>query len=144
MKEWVSKVTKNEEVKNGVIFDRGDLNEAFAKYFVGNSYLNHLVTDPEVNVGVGVVTFEPGTRNNWHIHHDGYKILLVTGGEGWYQEDGKPAQKLTAGDVIVTHDGVKHWHGATKNSWFSHIAITAGTPEWLEPVSDEVYNKLEG
>jgi len=95
-----------------------------------------------VNVGVGNVTFEPRCRNNWHIHHDGFQILLVTGGEGWYQEEGKPAQFLKAGDVIVTHDGVKHWHGATKDSWFEHIAITAGTPEWLEPVNDEWYNNL--
>jgi len=65
-----------------------------------------------------------------------------TGGEGWYQEEGKPAQFLKAGDIIVTHDGVKHWHGATKDSWFEHIAITAGTPEWLEPVDDQTYNKL--
>jgi quercetin dioxygenase-like cupin family protein len=68
---------------------------------------------------------------------------LVTGGEGWYQEEGKPAQALKAGDVIVTHDGVKHWHGASQDSWFAHIAITAGKPEWLEPVTDEQYTKAE-
>jgi quercetin dioxygenase-like cupin family protein len=95
-----------------------------------------------VNVGVGNVTFEPGCRNNWHIHQGGFQILLVTGGEGWYQEEGKAAQFLKAGDVIVTYDGVKHWHGATKDSWFTHIAITAGKPEWLEPVDDKTYNKL--
>ncbi|PZF87978.1 cupin domain-containing protein [Listeria ivanovii] len=141
-------MTKFEEVKNGVIFSSGEKNEAFAQYFIGQSYLNSLVTDPAINVGVGNVTFEPGCRNNWHIHHNGFQILLVTGGEGWYQEDGKEAQFLQAGDVIVTHDGVKHWHGATENSWFEHIAITAGIPEWLESVSDEVYlplkNKEEG
>lgn len=136
-------MTKNEEVKNGVIFPIGEKNEAFAQYFVGQSYLNNLISDPEVNVGVGNVTFEPGCRNNWHIHHDGFQLLLVTGGEGWYQEEGKPAQILKAGDVIVTHDGVKHWHGATKDSWFEHIAITAGTPEWLESVSDDSYLTLE-
>jgi quercetin dioxygenase-like cupin family protein len=69
------------------------------------------------------------------------QVLLVTGGEGWYQQEGEPAQLLKAGDVIVTQDGVKHWHGATKDSWFEHIAITADTPEWSEPVDDETYNK---
>ncbi|MGR3741149.1 cupin domain-containing protein [Companilactobacillus sp. DQM5] len=134
---------KNEDVKNGVVFSAGEKNDAFAQYFVGQSYLNNLVADPKINVGVGNVTFEPSCRNNWHIHHNGYQILLVTGGEGWYQEKGKPAQLLKPGDVVVTHDGIKHWHGATKNSWFEHLAITTGTPEWLEPVTDEIYNNLE-
>ncbi|MGN7170666.1 cupin domain-containing protein [Paenibacillus cellulositrophicus] len=136
-------MAKHEEVKNGVIFPVGEKNEGFAKYFVGQSYLQTLVADPGVPVGVGKVTFEPGCRNNWHIHRDGYQILLVTGGEGWYQEEGKAAQFLKAGDVVVTHDGVKHWHGAAKDSWFEHIAITAGKPEWLEPVTDEHYDKLQ-
>ncbi|GEN94580.1 cupin domain-containing protein [Pediococcus ethanolidurans] len=136
-------MAKNEEaVKNG-LFKMGDKNVAFQQFFQGQSYLNNLVGEKDINVGVGNVTFEPGCRNNWHIHHNGYQILLVTGGEGWYQEEGKPARKLHPGDVVVTHDGVKHWHGATKDSWFSHVAITAGTPEWLEPVSDEEYNALE-
>lgn len=133
---------KNEAIKKGVIFPAGPQNDAYAKYFVGQSYLQNLVADPEVNVGVGNVTFEPGCRNNWHIHHDGFQILLVTGGEGWYQEEGKPAQRLKPGDVVVTHDGIKHWHGATKDSWFSHVAITAGTPEWLEPVSEQQYEAI--
>ena len=137
-------MAKFEEVKDGIIFPSGEKNEAFKQFFVGQSYLKNLVSDPEVSVGVGNVTFEPGCRNNWHIHHEGFQILLVTGGEGWYQEAGKEAQFLTAGDVIVTHDGVKHWHGATKDSWFEHLAITAGTPEWLEPVTDEWYLQLEG
>lgn len=132
----------NEQAVTNGIFTLGNENINYAQYFIGTSYLNNLVADPDVNVAVANVTFEPGCRNNWHIHHNGYQILLVTGGEGWYQEEGKPAQRLHAGDVIVTHDGVKHWHGATKNSWFSHIAITAGTPEWLEPVDDEYYASL--
>lgn len=126
------------------VFPKGPKNDAYQQFFVGQSYLQNLVNDPQVNVGVGQVTFEPGCRNNWHIHHNGYQILLVTSGEGWYQEAGKPAQRLKPGDVVVTHDGVKHWHGATKDSWMSHIAITAGTPEWLEPVSDAQYQALEG
>lgn len=133
---------QNEEVKNGVIFPVGEKNDAYAQYFIGQSYLNTLVADPDVNVGVGNVTFEPGCRNNWHIHEGGFQILLVTGGEGWYQEEGKGPQSLKPGDVIVTHDGVKHWHGAKKDSWFEHLAITAGKAVWLEPVEDSAYNQL--
>ncbi|MBC1880231.1 cupin domain-containing protein [Listeria seeligeri] len=136
-------MVKFEEVKNGVIFPSGEKNDAFAQFFVGQSYLKTLVADSAINVGVGNVTFEPGCRNNWHIHHDGFQILLVTGGEGWYQEEGKAAQFLQAGDVVVTHDGIKHWHGAANDSWFEHIAITAGTPEWLEAVSDADYLSLK-
>ncbi|WP_348920065.1 cupin domain-containing protein [Enterococcus rotai] len=134
---------KFEEVKEGVIFPIEEKNEAYANYFIGQSYLKNLVADPKINVGVGNVTFEPGCRNNWHIHHNGFQLLLVTGGEGWYQEEGKPAQFLTVGDVIIIHDGVKHWHGAAVDSWFEHLAITAGTTEWLEPVSDESYHQLK-
>jgi len=122
-------MAKNEEVKNGVIFPVGEKNDGYTQYFVGQSYLNVLAAHPDLSVNVGNVTFEPGCRNNWHIHQGGFQILLVTGGEGWYREDGKPAQRLKAGDVIITHDGVKHWHGAAKDSWFEHLAITAGTPE---------------
>ena len=134
---------KNEnEVKNN-LFDFGKLNTQYANVFIGNSYLNSLVSkDNNIDVGVSNVNFEPGCRNNWHIHHNGFQILLVTAGEGWYQEEGKPAQLLKPGDVVAIHEGVKHWHGATKDSWFSHIAITKGESEWCEPVSDEEYDQL--
>lgn len=133
----------NEKFDTQNVFGPGDKNDAYAQYFIGQSYLKNLVSaDDNVNVNVGNVTFEPGCRNDWHIHHNGYQILLVTGGEGWYQEDGKPAQLLHPGDVVTIHDGVKHWHGATKDSWFSHVAITTGTSEWLEPVSDAAYDAL--
>lgn len=135
-------MVKHEEVKNGVIFPIGEKNDAYAQYFIGQSYLQGLISDPKISVGVANVTFEPSCRNHWHIHHDGFQLLLVTGGEGWYQEEGKPAKLLKAGDVITTHDGVKHWHGATKDSWFEHLAITAGTPEWLEPVDNQWYENL--
>lgn len=137
-------MVKNEEtVKNGQ-FGFGEKNIAFAKYFIGDSYLNNLITpDDNVDVHVANVSFEPGCRNNWHIHHNGYQLLLVTAGEGWYQEWGKPAQKLRPGDAIAIHEGVKHWHGATKDSWFSHVAITKGSSEWLEEVSDGDYAKLD-
>lgn len=135
-------IVNEEQVKNG-LFPMGEKNEAYKDVFVGQSYLDMLVADPDINVGVGNVSFEPRTRNNWHIHHDGFQLLLVTAGEGWYQEEGQEARRLKVGDVVVTKDGVKHWHGATKDSWFSHVAITAGTPEWLEAVDDEIYSKLE-
>lgn len=135
-------MSENEsEVKQG-LFPMGTKNEAYQKFFIGQSYLQSLVADPDINIGVSNVSFEPGCRNNWHKHNHGFQILLATAGQGWYQEEGKPARKLLPGNVVVVHDGVKHWHGAAKNSWFSHIAITAGTPEWLEPVTDEDYDNL--
>lgn len=142
MKEGFAMGKNENEVKNN-LFDFGKLNTQYANVFIGNSYLNSLVSkDDNIDVGVSSVNFEPGCRNNWHIHHNGFQILLVTAGEGWYQEEGKPAQLLKPGDVVAIHEGVKHWHGATKDSWFSHIAITKGESEWCEPVSDEEYDQL--
>lgn len=142
MKEGFTMEKNENEVKNN-LFGLGKLNTQYADVFVGNSYLNSLVSkDNNIDVGVSNVNFEPGCRNNWHIHHNGFQILLVTAGEGWYQEEGKPAQLLKPGDVVAIHEGVKHWHGATKDSWFSHIAITKGESEWCEPVSDEEYDQL--
>ncbi len=128
-----------EELKEQGIFPLGEKNEAYASFFTGQSYLKALAQAPDGHFGVGNVTFEPGCRNNWHRHLGGYQILLVTGGQGLYQEAGKPAQLLHQGDVVVIADGVKHWHGATADSWFSHVAITAGQAEWLEEVSDQDY-----
>ena len=129
------------------VFPMGDKNEAFAQYFVGQSYLNMLTTQ---GVAIGNVTFEPGCRNNWHIHHaksGGGQILLVTGGRGWYQEWGKPARELHTGDVVVIPAGVKHWHGATRDSWFVHLAVEVPGEEtcneWLEPVDDAQYRALD-
>lgn len=126
------------------LFPRGEKNEAFKEYFVGQSYLNMLTT---TRVAIGNVTFEPGCRNNWHIHHKGGQILLVTNGRGYYQEWGKPAQELKPGDVVNIPPEVKHWHGAAKDSWFCHLAIEVpaknAANEWLEPVSDEDYLKLK-
>ncbi|WP_455685045.1 cupin domain-containing protein [Thomasclavelia sp.] len=128
---------------NGELFETGAENTAFAKYFIGQSYLNMLTID---GVVIGNVTFEPECRNNWHIHHGGGQILLVTGGKGWYQEQGKPAQALKAGDVVNIPAEVKHWHGAAKDSWFAHLAIEVPgenkSNEWCEPVTDEEYNHL--
>lgn len=131
------------------VFGLGSENTAYAKYFIGKSYLNPL-TNPQETLNIANVTFEPGCRNNWHIHHaksGGGQILICTAGKGWYQEYGKEAVELKPGMVITIPANVKHWHGATKDSWFSHIAVEVpGTDisnEWLEEVSDSEYNKLK-
>jgi Uncharacterized conserved protein, contains double-stranded beta-helix domain len=127
------------------LFGLGAYNEQYAQYFDGKSFLKQLA----MNQGVGVanVTFEPGCRNHWHIHHKGAQILLVTDGRGYYQEWGKEAIELKPGDVVSIPSEVKHWHGAAKDSWFTHIAIEVpaqdASNEWLEAVSEEDYNKLK-
>lgn len=125
------------------VFPTGEKNTAYAKYFIKQSYLYPLSTE---QVHISNVTFEPGCRNNWHIHHKGGQILLVTAGRGYYQEWGKPARELHPGDVVNIPPEVKHWHGAAHDSWFAHIAVEVpsegGSNEWCEPVSDEEYQKL--
>lgn len=125
------------------VFPKGPENEAYAKYFTGTSYLEMLSLK---GVVIGNVTFAPGCRNFWHIHHKGGQILLVTGGRGWYQEAGKTAQALSAGDVVNIPPETKHWHGATSDSWFTHLAVEVpaegASNEWLEPVSDAEYGAL--
>ena len=136
-----------EQLKQESIFPVGAENTQYAQYFDGTSYLNMLSLEQVV---IGNVTFEPGCRNHWHIHHatsGGGQILLVTAGRGYYQEWGKPALELKAGDVVNIPANVKHWHGAAKNSAFQHLAIeVAGensSNEWCEPVNEEEYNKLK-
>lgn len=128
-------------------FGVGPKNEAYGKYFDGQSYLTMLTTK---QAAIGNVTFEPGCRNHWHIHHadkGGGQILIVTAGEGWYQEWGKPARRLKAGDVVNIPANTKHWHGATKDSAFQHLSIEVPgentSNEWCEPISDDEYNKLK-
>ncbi len=127
------------------IFPRGEKNP-FGKFFKGQSYLQRL---NEKGVSVANVTFEPGCRNKWHIHHAGGQLLIVTAGEGWLQFEGEPARKLRTGDVAYIPKNVKHWHGASRDSWFAHISVEIPDPtaigkgnEWLEDVSDEDYNRL--
>ena len=129
------------------VFPRGEENTAYSKYFVGQSYLNMLSVEQVV---IGNVTFEPGCRNNWHIHHaksGGGQILLCTAGRGYYQEWGKEPRELTPGDDVNIPAEVKHWHGAAPDSWFSHVAVevpgTETKNEWCEPVSDEDYRRLK-
>ena len=144
------RINDKEQFNKENVFGLGNANTAYAKYFIGNSYLNSLTETGKCPVFLANVTFEPGCRNNWHIHHaksGGGQILICVAGEGWYQEEGKEAQSLTPGTVVVIPEGVKHWHGAKKDSWFSHIAFEVpgeeASNEWLEPVEDAAYNGLE-
>ena len=142
------KITNKEEFEKQNVFGMGNANTAYAQYFIGAYFLNPL-TNPENGLFLANVTFEPGCRNNWHIHHatkGGGQLLVCTAGEGWYQEEEKEAVSLVPGTVITIPAEVKHWHGAKKDSWFSHIAVEVPgencSNEWWEPVSDEEYGKL--
>lgn len=123
------------------VWPKGEPNSAYAQYFTGNSYL--------ANMGaVANVTFEPRCRNNWHIHHKQVQVLICVAGRGWYQEWGKEAVEMTPGTVIAIPAEAKHWHGAARDSWFQHLTYhkdvqEGASNEWLEPVSDEVYDKLK-
>ena len=134
--------------QHGGFFGLGKPNDSFAQYFIGQSYLNP-VTAPDAYLPIFNVTFEPGCRNNWHIHHadkGGGQVLVCVDGQGWYQEEGKPAQALNPGDVVEIPANVKHWHGAQTGSWFSHLAFEYpgenASNEWCEPVTDEEYAAL--
>ena len=142
------KTTSREEFEKQNMFGMGNANTAFAQYFIGDSFLNPL-TKPEDGLFLANVIFEPGCRNNWHIHHakgGGGQLLVCTAGEGWYQEAGKAPISLVPGSVIVIPAEVKHWHGAKKDSWFSHIAIEMPgegcSNEWCEPVAEQEYEAL--
>ncbi|HIW39474.1 MAG TPA: cupin domain-containing protein [Candidatus Eubacterium pullicola] len=144
------KITDKNDFNKVNVFGLGSENSAYAQYFIGNSYLNPLTDPKETSVFLANVTFEPGCRNNWHIHHaksGGGQLLICTAGSGWYQEEGKEAVSLEPGTVITIPPEVKHWHGAKADSWFSHIAVEVPgeetSNEWLEAVDDETYNKLK-
>ena len=143
------KCNNKEAFEQQNVFGTGMPNDAYAQYFVGQSFLNPL-TDPATGIFLANVTFEPGCRNNWHIHHatkGGGQLLVCTAGEGWYQEEGKAAVSLTPGTVITIPANVKHWHGTKADSWFSHIAVDVPgedcSNEWCEPVSDAEYQQLQ-
>ncbi len=146
--EEAGRLAKNyDEVSNSVSgpttkWSIGSPNSAYAQYFTGQSYLQPYYG------GVANVTFEPKCRNNWHIHHGAVQVLICLSGEGWYQEWEKPAVRLTPGTVVAIPEGVKHWHGATKDTWMQHLAIhtqeqPGATNEWLEPVDDKQYGDVE-
>jgi quercetin dioxygenase-like cupin family protein len=130
---------RNELFKTGA-----PLPEMFSKYFIGQAYLQPLT---DKGGPIANVTFEPGCRNNWHIHHKGGQILLCTEGHGWYQTWGEEPQELHPGDVVNIHPEVKHWHGAASDSWVAHLAVEVpaegASNEWLEPVIDDAYDKLK-
>ena len=143
------KYSNKEEFDKANMFGRGNPNDGFAQYFIGDSFLNPLTDFNNGQFPLFNVTFEPGCRNNWHIHHadkGGGQVLICTAGEGWYQEEGKEPWELKEGSVVVIPANVKHWHGAKKDSWFSHISLEVPGEntgnEWLEPVTDEYYEKL--
>ena len=142
------KYENKEAFEKANMFGTGAANTAYARFFIGDSFLNPL-TDPKSGLFAANVTFEPGCRNNWHIHHatsGGGQLLICTAGEGWYQEEGKAPVSLHEGSVVMIPDGVKLWHGAKKDSWFSHIALEVPGEncrnEWCEPMTDEEYNAL--
>ena len=144
------KYKTKQEIEQGDVFGVGAPNDAFAKYFSGASFLNPLVDPKESPVFLANITFEPGCRNNWHIHHadkGGGQILVCTSGQGVYQEWGEVPQILNPGDVVYIKPGIKHFHGAVADSWFSHIAVECPgencSNEWCEPVSDEEYSKIK-
>jgi quercetin dioxygenase-like cupin family protein len=145
------KYTDKNAFEKANMFGSGVPNDNYAQYFIGNSFLNFLVKPGESPVFMANVTFEPGCRNNWHIHHaasGGGQILICTAGEGWYQKDGEAPVSLKEGSIAYIPTGVKHWHGAKADSWFSHISVeipgTDTSNEWLKPVSDDYYDTLEG
>ena len=140
---------EGDEKNHGGMFGIGEPNTAYSQYFIGNSYLKPLTHPEKCNLSIANVTFEPGCRNNWHIHKatkGGGQILICVDGEGWYQEEGKPAQSLKPGDVVTIPANVKHWHGAKKDFWFSHLAVEVPgentANEWCEPVGNEEYYKI--
>ena len=140
---------ESDDIKHGGIFGLGEENKAYEKYFVGKSYLK-LLSNPKDPIAISNVTFEPGCRNNWHKHNakkGGGQALICVDGYGYYQEEGKEAINLKPGDIVEIKPGVKHWHGARKDSWFSHLAFEIPgeetSNEWLEQVSDEEYSKLK-
>lgn len=143
----MTKTTDRAEFEQMDIFGIGEPNP-WGKFFSGASFLRFL-TEEGCAASVANVTFEPGCRNNWHVHHatsGGGQVLVCTAGEGWYQEWGKPARSLVPGTVVTIPAGVKHWHGAKADSWFSHLAVEVpgeeASNEWLEPVDEAAYAAL--
>lgn len=140
-------ITDKDNYAQTIIFPIGEPNNTYAKYFIGQSHIAPISTE---QVKMFNVTFEPGCRNNWHIHHakqGGGQMLIAIGGRGYYQEWGKDPIEMKPGDVINIPANIKHWHGAAPDSWFSHIAVEIEgedtSNEWLEAVEDSEYNKLK-
>lgn len=147
---WTEEVAADDakaQHEASMVFPIGAPNDAYAQYFIGQSYLAPVVTE---QVPIANVTFEPGCRNNWHIHHadkGGGQVLICVGGRGYYQEWGKAPVLMTPGDVVNIPSGVKHWHGAAPDSWFSHLAVEVPgentSNEWCEVVDDAQYSQCK-
>ncbi len=144
--EAAPELTEKDKYQDTILFPIGVPNDGFAQYFIGQSYIAPVSKE---QVGIFNVTFEPGCRNNWHVHHadkGGGQILICVGGRGYYQEWGREAIAMHPGDCINIPAGVKHWHGAAPDSWFSHLAVEVPgentSNEWLEPVDETQYGKL--
>ncbi|WP_036978324.1 carboxymuconolactone decarboxylase family protein [Pseudobutyrivibrio sp. MD2005] len=145
--EPIAELSDKDRYQNTIFFPIGDPNDAYAQYFDGQSYLIPVSTE---QIPIFNVTFEPGCRNHWHIHHaksGGGQMLICVGGRGFYQEEGKEARELQPGDVVNIPANVKHWHGAAADSWFSHLAIEIDgedtSNEWCEAVTNEDYLKIQ-
>lgn len=144
---WADEADAKAQFQREMVFPIGEPNTAYAQYFIGQSYLAPISTE---QISIHNVTFEPGCRNNWHIHHattGGGQLLICVAGRGWYQEWGKLARQLLPGDVVNIPANVKHWHGAARDSWFAHLAMPVPgenvSNEWLEPVNDKEYDSLK-
>lgn len=131
------------DVKNNV-FGFGASNDAYAQYFTGESFLQGLIKQDDVDWSIANVSFAPGCINHWH-QHTCDQVLICTAGEGWVQEEGREPHRMSAGDVYVVHKNTRHWHGAAKNSWFAHLSVTTGPAitDWQEPVDEQFYNSLD-
>ena len=142
---WTSDIQTKEEFQASTPYPIGEPNTGYAKYFIGLSYLAPMEADKG---GVVNVTFEPRCRNNWHIHHKAVQVLICVAGRGWYQEWGKTPVELCPGVVIAIPAETKHWHGAARDSWMQHLTYNthvedSSSNEWLEPVTDDIYDKLK-
>ena len=142
---WPEPIQTRGEFQMSTPYPIGAPNDAYARYFIGNSYLAPMQAD---NGGPVNVTFEPGCRNNWHVHHNSTQVLICVAGRGWYQEEGKEPVQLVPGVVVTIPEGAKHWHGAARDSWMQHLTYNANvgpdaSNQWLEPVSDTDYQKLK-
>ena len=142
---WTSDIQTKEEFQASTPYPIGEPNTGYAKYFIGLSYLAPMEADKG---GVVNVTFEPRCRNNWHIHHKPVRVLIGVGGRGGYQGGGREAVEMTPGTVIAIPAEVKHWHGAARDSWMQHLTYNthvedSSSNEWLEPVTDDIYDKLK-
>ena len=136
---------ETDETELNAIFQKGE--KASSDLFTGNAYPTALVdSDSVYNTLVGNVYFEPRARSNWHSHPAG-QILIITDGIGYHQIEGQPIEVIRKGDVIKCPPNAKHWHGASHDVGLQQLYIIPNTEkgivEWMEPVTDEIYNRAK-